>query len=239
MPSPLCADCGQSVTCNTEVPISPAPKLLGRNQVAPMSHAPMIHRTVANTQCDISWLDLEINHLHKTAHKLWQKCDGLQTFNTMHMALISPVHHMPPEILSRIFIQCQDTAPFDPTERDGGVHLDKVPFLLGKICSRWRYVSLSTPKLWASIQLFVEIHNAESCVMMVKSWLIWSGTCPLSTMLNIHQGYKKFSSGTSNNIHTLKVWPVTPMTTEILSCHFLLLHGILLHPSCPHSHIYI
>src|SRR5882762_7095010 len=52
---------------------------------------------------------------------------------------------------------------------------------------------LSTPKLWASIQLFVEIHNAESCVMMVKSWLIRSGTCPLSIVLKIHQGYKKSS----------------------------------------------
>jgi len=60
---------------------------------------------------------------------------------------------MPPEILSKIFIQCQDTAPFDPTDRDGGVHLDKVPFLLGKICSRWRYVSFVNSEI-------VGIHSA-------------------------------------------------------------------------------
>ena len=194
MPSPLCADCGHSVTCNIEVPISPAPKLLGSNQVAPTTQAPTIRRTVANTQRDISRLDLEINRLYETAHELRQKRDALQTFNTMHRALISPVHHMPPEILSEIFIQCQDTAPFDPTDRDGGVRLDKAPLLLGKICSRWRCVSLSTPKLWASIQLSVEIHNAESRVMMAKTWLARSGTCLLSIALNIRRGYKKFSS---------------------------------------------
>lgn len=101
---------------------------------------------------------------------------------------------MPPEILSEIFIRCQSTPSFHPTDRDGGVCLDTVPFLLGKICSRWRYVSLSTPKLWASIQLSVGFHNAESRAMMAKTWLARSGTCPLSIALNIRRGYAEFSS---------------------------------------------
>lgn len=97
------------------------------------------------------------------------------------MARVVPIHRIPAELVSEIFIQCMHTAAFEP---DINADFDEVPLLLGRICSRWRNISLSTPRLWSSFGLSVwKTHCLESHVMLAKTWLARAGTCPLSIAL--------------------------------------------------------
>ncbi|KAF9460167.1 hypothetical protein BDZ94DRAFT_1170168, partial [Collybia nuda] len=49
--------------------------------------------------------------------------------------MVSPIKHLPNELISVIF-------------EEYAVSLLDPPWILGHICSRWRRVALTTPKLW-------------------------------------------------------------------------------------------
>ncbi|KAJ6564866.1 hypothetical protein DFH09DRAFT_1475317, partial [Mycena vulgaris] len=66
-----------------------------------------------------------------------------------YYALISPMRMFPPEILQEKFMACL------PAGHDAVMHTSEAPLLLGRICSAWRAISLSTPTLWSSLHLVV------------------------------------------------------------------------------------
>ncbi|KAJ7623908.1 hypothetical protein DFH06DRAFT_1230570 [Mycena polygramma] len=72
----------------------------------------------------------------------------------------------------------------------------EMPVLLGRICSSWRAISISTPRLWASLHIVrpsrPPSHSSElqsfekKCsqrLETLKAWLCRSGNCPLSISL--------------------------------------------------------
>ncbi|KAJ6594630.1 hypothetical protein B0H19DRAFT_921280, partial [Mycena capillaripes] len=84
----------------------------------------------------------EIAELQKTIDKLSAERDGLGAFVEAHQALISPVRRLPLDIIQEIFVACI------PTHRNCVMSASEAPVLLGRICSSWRAISLSTPRLW-------------------------------------------------------------------------------------------
>ncbi|KAF8988460.1 hypothetical protein BDQ17DRAFT_1257659, partial [Cyathus striatus] len=63
-------------------------------------------------------------------------------------ALLSPVHRLSQDILEEIFPACF------PTDHNPCISATEAPMLLTQICSSWKTIAHSTPKLWAAIQLF-------------------------------------------------------------------------------------
>ncbi|KAJ7115384.1 hypothetical protein C8R44DRAFT_629399, partial [Mycena epipterygia] len=59
-----------------------------------------------------------------------------------YRALISPMRALPPEILQEIFMACL------PQRHNAIMHADHAPLLLGRVCSDWRTISISTAILW-------------------------------------------------------------------------------------------
>ncbi|KAJ6594657.1 hypothetical protein B0H19DRAFT_912125, partial [Mycena capillaripes] len=92
-------------------------------------------------------LDEEIADLQKAINKLAAERDGLGTFVESHKALISPVRRLPLDIIQEIFVACI------PTHRNCVMSASEAPVLLGRICSSWRAISLSTPRIWARIHI--------------------------------------------------------------------------------------
>ncbi|KAF8213683.1 hypothetical protein K438DRAFT_1550126, partial [Mycena galopus ATCC 62051] len=90
-------------------------------------------------------LDDKIAELQKAIDKLAEERDGLGAYVGAHKALISPVRRLPLDIIQEIFIACL------PTHRNCVMSASEAPILLGRICSSWRALSLSTPRLWASL----------------------------------------------------------------------------------------
>ncbi|KAJ7845352.1 hypothetical protein B0H14DRAFT_2278869, partial [Mycena olivaceomarginata] len=62
-----------------------------------------------------------------------------------HQALISPMRHIPHDVLLEIFFSCL------PSEHNALIDAAETPLLLGRICRHWRSVAYNTPMLWSSI----------------------------------------------------------------------------------------
>jgi len=180
MSSALCANCGYTIANGIQLPTTPVPDLiLGARgaYVASESQVQLIRDTISSAQADISQLNGEIHRLKALLDSLIHKRDTLQTYTHSHTALIAPIGRLPPEILSEIFLHCQDEQ--DPRK----VRLNKVPLLLGSVCSRWRTIALSTAQLWASFALTIGSAHLRSDVMLAKAWLARAGTCSLTIRL--------------------------------------------------------
>ncbi|KAF7356312.1 hypothetical protein MVEN_00963500 [Mycena venus] len=100
-----------------------------------------------------------------------------------YLALLSPVRAMPPEILQEIFVACL------PTRYCAIMHPSDSPLLLGRVCSAWRTIALSTPELWSSVHVVVlpSPESAAPCELL-RTWLQRSGNWPLSISVFIPLG---------------------------------------------------
>ncbi|KAJ7849592.1 hypothetical protein B0H13DRAFT_1573960, partial [Mycena leptocephala] len=78
--------------------------------------------------------------------KLEQKRASLATDLSRNAAILSPLRRMPPEILSEIFTL---TLPSDRAVVERGkIDLRDSPWMLTRICGRWRTVALASSSLW-------------------------------------------------------------------------------------------
>ncbi|KAJ6508517.1 hypothetical protein C8R45DRAFT_445765 [Mycena sanguinolenta] len=101
--------------------------------------------------------------------------DQIQAYIDSHKALISHPRRLPPDIVREIFVACL------PTERNAVMSAQEAPLLLCRICSAWRTIAISTPRLWASIHVpFEWVFLKESRMPAIVQWLQRSGACPIS-----------------------------------------------------------
>ncbi|KAJ7934758.1 hypothetical protein B0H13DRAFT_1508836, partial [Mycena leptocephala] len=54
------------------------------------------------------------------------------------------------------------------------------PTLLAQVCRQWRDIAMSSPRLWNSLQLDLDPKILPQQLILLRSWLTRSGTCPLS-----------------------------------------------------------
>ncbi|KAJ7704175.1 hypothetical protein B0H16DRAFT_1638072 [Mycena metata] len=136
-------------------------------------------------------LDDEIARLQKALDELAAERAKLVGHVEAHLALISPARRLPPDLLGEVFVACL------PKHRNCAMSATEAPVLLGRVCSSWRTISLSTPRLWSSLHIaeptwqydlanvprtFVEQKLVQR-IEAAKAWLIRSGQCPLSISL--------------------------------------------------------
>ncbi|KAF9563814.1 hypothetical protein CPC08DRAFT_632287, partial [Agrocybe pediades] len=100
--------------------------------------------------------------------------------------ILSPARHIPDDILHEIFYHCL------PTDRNCKMNVREAPLLLTRICSQWRRVALSSPRIWSSLHVRLETTakqeeeelppgqlNELRCEA-IEEWLMRSGDCSLS-----------------------------------------------------------
>ena len=79
------------------------------------------------------------------------------------VAVLSPIHQLPPEVLAKIFLYASDGSSVVWPRRNGDVEM---PLLLGRICNYWRTITHSSPLLWSNLRLNIprdlEIRPADS-----------------------------------------------------------------------------
>ncbi|KAJ7633449.1 hypothetical protein DFH06DRAFT_692477 [Mycena polygramma] len=139
---------------------------------------------------------LRMKRLDDEIAKLVAERDRLGAFVKAHNALISPIRRLPLDIVQEIFLACL------PTHRNCVMSASEAPVLLGRICSSWRAISLSTPTLWASLHVIRPLHPPShspgfdsferKCAQRletIKAWLHRSGGCALSISLEDPSGY--------------------------------------------------
>ncbi|KAJ7785657.1 hypothetical protein B0H16DRAFT_1247991, partial [Mycena metata] len=167
---------------------SPFTSRLGTNYCPLDEEVLEIQRLLVEPLSRLKGIDDKIAELQKTIDELTQERDSVSTYVETHKALLSPLRRLPLDIIQEIFIACL------PTHRNCVMSAVEVPVLLGRICSSWRALSLSTPRLWARLHIAepdppghwqTPIYAAQYMQRIANTiaWLGRSGICPLSISL--------------------------------------------------------
>ncbi|KAJ6527739.1 hypothetical protein B0H19DRAFT_1385367 [Mycena capillaripes] len=103
---------------------------------------------------------------------------------------LSALRCFPAEILGSIFIMCRDNSPSIPHYTITDV--THAPTVLTRVCSRWRMVALSTPRLWNTVYLLTcaFLHGREA---FVEEILGRSRDVPLFVSLRCPPPFRHFS----------------------------------------------
>ena len=146
----------------------------------------------------LSTLDAEIARLRSIISVLYAQRYALRKEINAHRALISPFRRLPLDIMGEIFAHCL------PTHHNAVMSVEEAPLLLGRICSRWRSITLSTPRLWASLHIPTptpDSHLGPASVRKmatryeaVGEWILRSGAIPLSISLYTPDPFYSFRS---------------------------------------------
>ncbi|KAJ7441692.1 hypothetical protein FB451DRAFT_117073 [Mycena latifolia] len=177
---------------------SPFTSKLGTNYCPKDEEIAQIQTLLIEPTLRLKRLDDEITVLQKALDKLAEEHAGLSAFVETHMALLSPVRRLPLDIIQEIFIACL------PTHRNCVMSALEAPVLLGRICSSWRSISLSTPRLWSRLHIveppcpynvpdWLEKKRVQR-LETTQMWLDRSGNCPLSISLRCNDDSSKWGS---------------------------------------------
>ncbi|KAF7364864.1 hypothetical protein MVEN_00356700 [Mycena venus] len=112
-----------------------------------LADSPFIRALLVDPADELAKLDAQIEEIEITLSQLKEKRTLLKAPIDAHRALISPMRHVPLDVLQEIFFPCL------PTEHNALIDPAEAPLLLGRICRHWRSVSYSTPMLWSSIHI--------------------------------------------------------------------------------------
>lgn len=95
----------------------------------------------------------------------------------LQKAVLAPIRRVSPEILGEIFFHF--LTPWDPLDGCQPQSLDYAPWLLTRICRRWRRVAFGTPQLWTIV------HTAYpmNLPIVVPSWIKRSGALTFQVCL--------------------------------------------------------
>jgi hypothetical protein len=188
---PLCQGCAIQLSQLHEPLTSPVQHLLSKN----VRHSPspaeeiLIRDAISQVESRINGIDVTTAKIQLLLSNLAEQKAKVQAYRDKHKVLVAPVWHLPPEILSYIFVLSLSHRPPNEVNRTS---LRK-SLLLARVNQYWRQVALSTPQLWTTIFLDSkslggarEGHEApaepssSSSLCMPKVCLERSGACPLS-----------------------------------------------------------
>ncbi|PPQ79125.1 hypothetical protein CVT25_002859 [Psilocybe cyanescens] len=155
---------------------------------------PIMENTVKEAEKELEQLEYQLEEMHE---KLREHKASL----TKYEAILSPSRRIPIDILHHIFYHCL------PIHRNSIMSAYEAPMLLTQVCSTWRAVAFSSPRLWSKIRISFAYNSAsdvdyqgaaidgDKILRMrcnaVKEWLDRSGSCPLSISV-YHSGTEEW-----------------------------------------------
>ncbi|KAJ7651234.1 hypothetical protein FB45DRAFT_731279, partial [Roridomyces roridus] len=122
-------------------PGSPCTHLLKSNNAPTETEIPPIQLFISENQSRLDALDVQIDDLRAQMQRLQSQRDAVADCVRRHIAVVSVLRRVPPELISEIFVWTLA----------GGQTWDAPPWYLGLICRSWRGIALSTPFLWSCI----------------------------------------------------------------------------------------
>ncbi|EKM75406.1 hypothetical protein AGABI1DRAFT_16326, partial [Agaricus bisporus var. burnettii JB137-S8] len=106
-----------------------------------------VRRVMGRTLKKLGAVEMEITRLQDRLIGLGQRKQDAERFIEVHEGFLSPIRRLVPEILQEIFWLCL------PVAHNSVLSAKEAPLLLGRVCSQWRRIAYSTPKLWCSLHI--------------------------------------------------------------------------------------
>ncbi|KAF9560630.1 hypothetical protein CPC08DRAFT_665167 [Agrocybe pediades] len=176
-----------------------------------------IQQLLSEPEQSLRRLNNEIERLQTVLNDLQGQRDALGLVIHEHYRLLTPIRRLPDDMLSEIFLWCL------PDKHNAVMSAAEAPLLLGRVCSRWRYVAYRTPRLWESLHIPIPTpptpgtlnystshHFQQVCAdfedkfqrhcQAIRQWFARAGSRPLSLSFNPRETFP----GTLNNIFIRK-----------------------------------
>ncbi|SJL12576.1 uncharacterized protein ARMOST_16004 [Armillaria ostoyae] len=107
----------------------------------------LVKSVILAVEGDIQSIDDQLNHLEALKIRLLAERSHAAAELTNYRSLIAPVRRLPNEILSEIFsLTCTDMS-------DSIDAIKGPPWVLSHVCSLWRSICLSSPRLWSTVAI--------------------------------------------------------------------------------------
>ncbi|KAF8351019.1 hypothetical protein F5887DRAFT_190525 [Amanita rubescens] len=96
-----------------------------------------------------------------------------------------PINRLPQDVLAEVFVQCLPKFESWPSI-EGRSTEGIAPLLLCRVCSSWRKLVLSEPRLWQRLSLcFIGTSRTEEVIALIHGWIKRSGVLPLALSLRV------------------------------------------------------
>ncbi|KAF8064466.1 hypothetical protein FPV67DRAFT_224038 [Lyophyllum atratum] len=130
---------------------------------------------ISDTEKVLISLDQEIQRLIAMREEVAERLSRFQF-------AAAPYKRLPPEVLSDIFVWTLDGLPvvFPPVNNSG------TPWILRQICSSWRQVALSEPRLWNNSRIVIRTPHPELPLIVKLYHSVIPPTGPLSIRFSCH-----------------------------------------------------
>ncbi|KAF9458565.1 hypothetical protein BDZ94DRAFT_1270249 [Collybia nuda] len=163
------------------------------NEVLSEEDTFLLSNLQAEAQRDISSLDNEISQVQEHITQLQDKLQALLNARQKKVEQsswiqvgLAPQKKIPPEILAEIFLSCLDGQPTNVPPQSSS---SEIPWVLCHVCSHWRVVAISDPRLWANINISSseKVHKAAFCEVLSRSrnLRLVLDACQVESMPNI------------------------------------------------------
>ena len=176
----ICAECGAGIskleTCHISESSPVHPSLAGNLPLSTDEEKNAAREALRDIQQDLVDLDEEISRMRIAFRRLLSKRNALRDYADAHKGLISSWRRIPNEILSEIFQYTLPAFPFQLSE-------DESPLVLQRVCRRWKDVSRSTPVLWSQICIDLDETEVDKQIEYASTCLARSGKWPLTISL--------------------------------------------------------
>ncbi|KAF9009947.1 hypothetical protein BDQ17DRAFT_1235044, partial [Cyathus striatus] len=173
---------------------SPFKPHLGTNYIPSIDETKQIRDFLIASDKEVRDIENEIDQLRRRLDLLHEKRSKILYITEQHRALISHTRKLSRDVLEEIFLACL------PVDRNPCMSTAEAPMLLTCICSSWRDIAHSTPRLWAAIHIALpHIDRGNRAPMSslllqqdvlrlklsqrsaaTREWLDRTGTCPLT-----------------------------------------------------------
>ncbi|KAJ7168662.1 hypothetical protein C8R46DRAFT_1350259 [Mycena filopes] len=164
---------------------SPVLHLLRTNAVpTPVECAWISEHILVQPRIDLALVDEEIQSLERTLTELKTRRAVLATDIDAHLALLSPVRRLPDDILREIFVSSL------PSTHNAIMAEREAPLLICHVCSGWRSIAFTTPRLWSSLHVVIR-DKADTTLILAKEWLTRAGVLPLSLSIGCSRSLDK------------------------------------------------
>ncbi|KAF7337312.1 F-box domain-containing protein [Mycena sanguinolenta] len=144
--------------------------------------------TLASHRAALAEIQAEIAHFKMYSARYISALENqLQEVEAKLKVVVYPVLSLPPEITSRIFVECLPGDDVSPLPAHA-------PLLLTLVCRRWKDIALSTCQLWSSLRiesfLCEELLVPRGTSLRMQTWFSRARERPLSLIIRNAYGVK-------------------------------------------------
>jgi hypothetical protein len=157
-------------------PPTPVPHILNTNEIPTVSERDLVYTALSDVHPSAQRLDAEIARALQALASLFSERQKLREFEHAHLALLSPMRRLPPEVIAEIFLRCIPPQPYI-------LHARCAPLMLTGVCKRWRNIVLASPRLWSYVTLFAHAKTPATYTEGIRRWIMLSGASPLDLNL--------------------------------------------------------